>query len=651
MALKWLRDNLRHLKFVLWGVVAVFVLLVFVDWGAGGAGGNGGGQAALQVGDRRVSEMEFLNQMRQMDQQFSRIYGERWNELRQQIDLAGQTTRYFVDRELQLAEAREVGLTVSPEELQEAILENPNFQNAEGEFVGSDTYNRIVRSYFRTSIQEFEKTLAEDIMIQKLNALAARSVWVDDREVASDYRRQRETVDLELVQLRYEPHLADVTMTDDEARAAYDESADEYYRDEQREIRYLLVNTSRLRQILPVEDQELEQYYSEHQDEFLQGEQANARHILIRVPPDADEANRQEAAARASGVAAIARNDADFAVLAAKHSEDPGTKDEGGDLGWFGRGRMVKEFEDAVFSAKPGEIVGPIRSEYGFHIIKVEGFRPAHQQPLDEVREQVRFRVLEGRASAEAEARATALAKRLQAELPATEEEWQAIADEDESVVLNRSLPFGAGEPIAGASADASLADAAFQAAEGDIRGPVMTDRGPIVWQLSAVREAGIPPFEDVQTAVEQRLRRERALDLAMQEAAKLAEKWREGGDAAELAEAVGSQLMPVEGHRRGGPIGSFGAVPTIDGAAFSSQAESVLEPQVVGDRGVVVVKVNTVNLVEDSEIEDQMESLRSRLMAERGSQLLRSIIEERRRNTAVTVDNDLLQRFAPQRS
>jgi hypothetical protein len=108
---------------------------------------------------------------------------------------------------------------------------------------------------------------------------------------------------------------------------------------------------------------------------------------------------------------------------------------------------------------------------------------------------------------------------------------------------------------------------------------------------------------------------------------------------------------MPVEGHRRGGPIGSFGAVPTIDGAAFSSQAESVLEPQVVGDRGVVVVKVNTVNLVEDSEIEDQMESLRSRLMAERGSQLLRSIIEERRRNTAVTVDNDLLQRFAPQRS
>ena len=136
-----------------------------------------------------------------------------------------------------------------------------------------------------------------------------------------------------------------------------------------------------------------------------------------------------------------------------------------------------------------------------------------------------------------------------------------------------------------------------------------------------------------------------------MADAVALAERWREGEDAAELAEGVGSQVTPVEGHRRGGPIGSLGAVPALDGAVFESQSESVLEPQIVGDRGVVVVKVNAVNLVEDSEIENQLDSLRSRLMAERGSQLLRSIIEERRRNTSVTVDNELMQRFASQSS
>ncbi len=88
MALKWLRDNLRHLKFILWGVVLVFVLLVFVDWGAGRAGGGGGGKAAVRVGNRSISETEFLDEMRRLDQRFSQIYGEQWNELRGQVDLA-----------------------------------------------------------------------------------------------------------------------------------------------------------------------------------------------------------------------------------------------------------------------------------------------------------------------------------------------------------------------------------------------------------------------------------------------------------------------------------------------------------------------------------------------------------------------------------
>ena len=105
MALKWLRDNLRHLKFILWGVVAVFVLLVFVDWGAGRAGGGGGGNPAVRVGKRAVSEQEFLNEMRRIEQRYSQIYGERWNEVRDQVDLAGQTANYFIDRELQLTEA------------------------------------------------------------------------------------------------------------------------------------------------------------------------------------------------------------------------------------------------------------------------------------------------------------------------------------------------------------------------------------------------------------------------------------------------------------------------------------------------------------------------------------------------------------------
>ncbi len=651
MALKWLRDNLRHLKFILWGVVVVFVLLVFVDWGAGRAGGPGGVGAAVRVGDRTISETEFLSEMRRLDQRFSQIYGEQWNNLRSQIDLAGQTASYFIDRHLQIAEAQDVGITVTSDELQEAILENPSFLREDGQFVGADTYKRIIRAYFQMTPEEFEGRLKEDLMIGKLNALAERSVWIDDEEVEREFRRQREVSDLDVIQLRYEPYLADVAISEEDARAAFERTAEDYRREEQRVIRYLVVETSRLRRILPVNDAELMTYYEEHKDEFLEGEQANARHILIRVAPDATAEEKAEAKVRADGVATIANSGADFAELAALHSEDPGSKDNGGDLGWFERGRMVKEFEDAVFSAKPGEIIGPIESQFGYHIIRVEAFRPEHQQPFEEVEEQVRSRLLEGRASTEAEARAIALARRLQAELPEEDSDWQAIADEDDAVVLNQSLPFDAGQPIPGVADGTTLADEAFSADIGEIRGPLAVPRGWIVWQLDDIRPEGIPPFEDVRAAVEQTLRRERALELTLAEGRKLAERWRQGEDEAALASDFDSVVTQAEDHRRGAAVGTFGVIPSLDDLVFQAQAGEVLDPLDAGGRGVFVVKVRDLELVDPVELENSRDDLRARLMAERAGQLMRSVLNERRRETVVTVDNELLQRFSPSSS
>jgi peptidyl-prolyl cis-trans isomerase D len=648
MALKWLRDNLRHLKFILWGVVAVFVLLVFVDWGAGRAGSSGGGGAAVRVGDRAVSETEFLNEMRRLDQRFSEIYKERWNELRSQVDLAGQTASYFIDRELQIAEAHDAGITVTREELQDAILQNPSFRREDGEFVGAETYKRIIRAYFRMAPEEFEQRLTEDLLIGKLNALAERGVWISDAEAEDEYRRQREVSDLDVIQLRYEPHLADVVVSEDDARSAFERAGEEYHRDEQRVIRYLVVETAKLRRLLEVDEKELAGYYEDHRDEFLQGEQANARHILIRVAPDATEVEGAEVEVRANGVAAIAKQGADFSELAAIHSEDPGSKDSGGDLGWFGRGRMVKEFEDAVFSAKPGEIIGPVKSQFGYHIIRVEAFRPEHQQPFEEVEEQVRFRVVEGRAAAEAEARATALMRRLETERPDTQTQWQAIADEDEAVALNQSPPFDTGAAIPGASEGAELADEAFAAVVGDIHGPVATPRGWIVWQLEEIRPAGIPPFDDVRTEVEQTLRRERALTLTVEEGRQLAERWRQGGDGADLASEIGSAVTEARDHRRGAPIGTLGVIPALDREVFSAGEDEVLDPINAGGRGIVVVRVQRLDLVDRAELDDLLEDIRARLTADRAGQLMRSIINERRRDTVVTVDTYLLERFAP---
>lgn len=648
MALKWLRDNLRHLKFILWGVVAVFVLLVFVDWGAGRSSGGASGEAAVQVGDRVVDEREFIDQLRRNQERFRQLYGDNWEQVRANLDLAALTVNDFIGRELQLQEARRAGLRVSERELREEILKHPAFQREGGGFVGAEAYERRVRAYFQMSPGEFEQRFAEDLLVTKLGAMLEHGVYVSEAEVDDTVRRERETADFDAILLRYERYLSDVTVSDEEARAFYDMHKQGYERPEQRVIRSLVVETSRLRRLLPVSDEELKTYYDEHQSEFMQEEQARARHVLIRVPPGASEEERTDARIHADGVAKIARAGGDFAALAAKHSEDPGSKDKGGDLGWFGRGRMVKEFEDAVFSAKPGDIVGPVESQFGYHVIKVEGFQPQRQQPFEEVKEQVRFKVLEGRAAAEAEVRASALAKRLTAAPPATDEAWQAIADEDEAVVLNVSPPFGADGPVPGTGEGAELAAEVFAASQGDIGGPRAIPRGWMVWQLTAVEPAGVPPFEGVQTEVEQAVRRDKALAMAAERGATLAAAWRDGADPAELAKDAKTTVVEGRDHRRDSALASIGGAPALDQLVFGATSGEVVGPVQIGDRGVVVAKVAAVNLLDDAELASAREAIRQRLVSERAELLLRSILNERRRETTVTVNNQLMERFAP---
>jgi len=649
MALKWLRDNLRHLKFILWGVVAVFVLLVFVDWGAGRSGPGGSTDTAVRVGDTSISRQEFLSQMRRLEQQYAQRFGDQWNDIKAQVNLFDETMAYMTNRILLLEEAERAGVHVSETELQDDILAMPLFHDDSGDFVGPETYERILRGYLQMTPQEFERAHAEDLALNKLNALMRRGVYVADSEIERTIRRERELADFDAVLLPYERFLSEVALDEGEERAAYEATADEYARPEQRVIRYLVVETARLRRQMPVDDEELRAYYDDHLDEFVEEEQAHAAHILIRVPADADADTEAEAELRARGVAQIARSGADFAALAEKHSDDPGSRDRGGDLGWFGRGRMVPEFDDAVFNAKPGDIVGPVKSQFGYHIIKVEGFQPERQRPFEDVVEQVRFRVLEGRAAVEAERRSRDLAQRLKDAPPADEAAWQAIADEDEAVVLNESPPIADGEPIPGTGEGAEFTTEVFGADQGTIRGPRAIPRGWMVWQLKEVRPAGVAPFEDVRREVEQKLRRERALDIAGDRATELADELRGGGDVEALAEQFGGTLARARDHRWGAPVGAIGSTTGLDEAVFTGAEGEVIGPVRIGDRGAAVARIETLRLLGPDEMAAEREPVRARLIAERAQQLLISIVNERRRDTVVTADEAFRQAFQRQ--
>lgn len=648
MALKWLRDQFKHLKIVLWAVVGVFVLLVFVDWGAGRGGGvSGGGDVALQVGDRVVSEGQFLREVKRHNDDFQNRLGQQWETFRQSFHLGAYTAQQLVQRQLMLLEAERLGLVVADQELQEEIQSYPVFQREGGGFVGHELYKRILRAN-RMTAQQFEQGLREDLLVQKLTGLMRDGVYVSDVEVETRFRRDREQCDLGIIQVAVDGYLDQVEVTEEAARQHYEAAAADFQRPEQRVLRYLVVETTRLERLLPAEDSELAVFLAEHQAEFTEPEQMQARHILIRLGANAGGSVRAEAQLKAEEAARRARSGEDFAALAAEYSEDPASKDRGGDLGWFSRGRMVPEFEQAVFEAAPGDIVGPVESQYGFHVIKVEGRREARPQTLDEVRDQVRSRVLQGRAAAEAEARAVALAERLQAQPPTTDEAWQQIADEDEAVVLNISPPFASSEPIPGLAQDAELPEMVFSASQAEIGGPRPVPRGWVVWQVSEVRPAGVPPFEDVRAEAEQEVRRRKASELAAEQAGLLAERWQGGEDGEELAAEVDSELTQASGHARGSRIEGVGVVRTIDQTAFAAQVGDVVGPVELPDGGFVVARVDSLELADAAELAAQRDSVRAQLQSERANQLLGSILSDRLREVEVIRNEALIERFGP---
>jgi peptidyl-prolyl cis-trans isomerase D len=651
MALKMLRDNLKHLKFILWGVVLVFVALVFVDWGSGGRTGSAAA-TAVQVGDHIVTEDEFRDRVREREQMYQQQLGDAWTQFRGRIDLGQETVSRVITESILLDEAERIGLVVTDAELQEAILDIPGMRDRLDGLERderSEVYGNLIRRVTGKSPQFFEQSLREQLLLNKLSRTVQQGVWVSDEEVVDTLRRERESADAEIVQVRYERFLADVEVGDERIRAYYDDNLAEFEREEERVIRYLVVETSRLRRELEADPDAMMAFYEEHRADFTRGEQMSARHILFRLAPGADPDTENEVRLRAEQVANLARGDADFAELARIHTEDEGSREGGGDLGWFGRNAMVPEFEQAVFGAKPGDILGPVKSQFGFHVIKVEGYRPEQVQPFEEVEDQVRFQFLEGRAAAEAETRANQLAKRIVAEEPSTQEAWQSIADEDEVVSLNQSPPVSAGMLVPGTGSDLSFTDEVFEAEVLDVGGPKAIPRGWIVWQLAEVTPAGIPEFEVVRDEVEQTVRRIAAADRARTAAEALAASWRDGGDAEALAAELGTSVVAVDAHRRGAAWSTLGVLSAVDEAVYTAEPGSIVGPIAVQDRGSVVARIEALQRLTDAEISEAREEIRARLMAERADLLLQAMVAERRREMTVTVNQDFVNLFSPQ--
>ena len=292
---------------------------------------------------------------------------------------------------------------MTPEELRAAILEIPGFEDENGAFIGQDEYQQTLRANGFT-VGDFERELRSQLLVQKLRDVLAQTLYVTDQEIESSYRDQVERASIRYLQVDAGRFAGAAVPTPADLDTYFQAHRADFRIPERRSVDYLIVEPRLLRSTIQLEEAELRAYYDSNIAEFTDEQQVRARHILLTA--DGPEA---VAAAKAT-IEDLKRRIAageDFAALARQYSQDETTKDRGGELGFFGRGRYNPELEEAAFAGKPGDLVGPIESDLlsqtGLDLVQIMDRREGGVADFESVRPRIQSRLLNDRSQAAAE--------------------------------------------------------------------------------------------------------------------------------------------------------------------------------------------------------------------------------------------------------
>ena len=641
--LKVFRDNLKYLSWVLWLVIVVFVLFVFVDFGATvPTGSTIPTDAAATVGDIDVTYGEFERSYRQAEDTYRQIYGDQFNrELAQQMGLPLQVLDSLVADKILLQEADRMGLRVTDEEVRQAILEFPAFQAPTGGFVGEERYRQTLRSSGYT-VDSFEHMIRTQLLGQMVRDVLSANLFVSDEDVLASYKDQIEQAKIRFVQLPSSSMASEVIASPEEIEAYFDEHKEELRIPERRVVDYLLLDQNALRDTLELSDDELFEYYEANPEEFTQEEQIRARHILLQVGGDRTE---QQAEEQMLAIRDRLEAGEDFATVATELSDDPGSKAQGGDLGFFGRGQMIGEFEEAAFSAVPGEVVGPVKTNFGYHLIQVEERRDAGRSSFAEAQEQIRSRLLNQRSQDLAESTATELAERIDKEVLTTQEALQQLADTETGVTFLTTPAFGREDNVPGIGRGTGFSLTAFELEQDEISEPVRAAAGWVILRVAEVQEPRIPTLDEVRDDVASSVRQDKQMQLATARMVETRQKLDDGSSLDEVAEELELVVRESGQFGRGGSIAGLGNNPEVASAALALEVGDFAGP-LRHENQVLLFEVLERQRFDPQEFETQRQETREAVRSERLNQLLASLVTQRRDEMGVTYDEQLLRNF-----
>jgi peptidyl-prolyl cis-trans isomerase D len=632
----------RHKGWLKWSLaLVVLAFIVFYipsflnDPTAVGAGAAPT-EVIAEVEGQSVTAGQFQQRYNSQIQAYRSAYGAGLSDqLLRQLGIDQQILQQMVDEQAAFVEAQRRGIRVSDEELAQQIFAIPGLQE-NGRFVGEQRYEQILRTQNPPMTKAtFEETLRRSLMIDKLRAALTDWMTVSNDDVEREFRQRNEKARLQVVALTADAFRNQVNVSDADVSSYFDAHKAEYRVGEQRKVRMLLLDRDQAFARTGVTPTEVQQYYNGNITQYQTPEQVRASHILLNT------AGKDEAAVRkqAEDILQQVKAGADFAALAKKYSEDEGSKANGGDLDYFSRGRMVPEFEAAAFALETGQVSDIVKSQFGFHIIKVVDKKPAVTRSLDEVRPQIEEQLKRQRADQQIATRASELATGI-----SNTADLDRVAKEN-GLMVTESEFFGRDDPVPGLGPAPQVAAAAFMLNGDAVNGPITTPRGPVFIALAGTRDPYVPTLDQVKDRVREDVIRTRATELSRQRASQIAAALRSAGDFAAAAKAQGFEAKDTQLVARGAPLPDVGVSAAVDKVAFSLPVGGVSEPITTND-ATVIVRVAERDEVTPDELQNGRETFREQLLAERRGRFFSSYMAKAKERMNIQIRDDVVRRM-----
>ena len=599
-----------------WAFLPVLVigLVAYMIPGVGGVWGQGISVPSLaRVGDAEISSQELKNAIHRFLRSSQVPYDRKFLRM---MKIEEEILNQLISRKIIVYHGQRLGIDATFHEIQQKILTIPAFFEDENFLL--NRYKLILRQNGLT-VDEFEEGVRFEIVQEKLRNLVTEHVGVSGEEALEEYRNKHEKAKISYVSFDPSSFVKSVKIKQKESRAYYDQNKEKYRLPERRKVHYLLADKNTLKSQYQPSESEIKTYYKKNQSEFRLQEQVRASHILFKTSKKSGK-EFEMIKQKAQTVLDTAKKGKDFSQLAKKYSED-GSASNGGDLGFFGKGRMVPEFEKVAFALEVHEISDLVTTQFGFHIIKVLEKQVARTQDLEEVKGFISSALSSERAEVTAKDLSNKAYRRTKENVS-----FENIAKELN--IRSQITPFiSPGNSFPSIGSAPNLSTKVFSMSIGEISTPVEVPNGYLLVKLLEIKSSSVPDFTEVKQQVKESITNEKTEEIARTKASDLVKQVRTGKKFSSVARRFGLRPKLSNTFSRNGTLEDLGTTTPLDKFTFSAEIGNLSDPINIGRRTVVVQLKEKIAIDQEQFIKAKQEIV-DRLLIERKDVVFKAFLD-----------------------